>query len=144
MFVFFQRPQRLWSTIKGIPVKLLELRDIQKCNWMPILLPLDLKFSPGLAPIRARSVQTNQTQASPFAKPIQNISENNSSLQSLYIITANIHRLCVIGQIFMQDHLTIDLSFRTELSRNEIRESEKPFFELTFEKTSLSNGGLVF
>lgn len=67
MFVFLQCPQRLWSTIKGIPVKLLELRDIQKCNRMPFLLSLDLKFTPGLAPIRARSVQTNQTQATPFA-----------------------------------------------------------------------------
>lgn len=47
----------------------------------------------------------------------------------------------------MQDHLTVDLSFRNELLWNEIgnlRNARKPFFELTFEKTSLSNGGLVF
>lgn len=44
----------------------------------------------------------------------------------------------------MQDHLTFDLPFLQRKKIRNLRSDREPFFELAFERMSLSNGRLVF
>lgn len=120
MFVYLQFPQRLRSAIKGIPVKLLKLRHIQKCNRMPILLILDLNLDPGLAPVLARSVQTNQTQSSvPLAYRFKIFRTIVHLFWSLRIVVLNMHRPCVTGRYIYTERFDLYLLRYTTIWESE-------------------------